>query len=77
MVRTPGYEPCTWYEQTASVVERRILKPLMNVVTPFEVLTNMDERSPIKKQRINKFYPCFPSLNHSVLSTAPNYETIG
>lgn len=77
MVRTPGYEPCTWYEQTAAVLERRILKPLMNVVTPNEVLTNMDERPTTKKQRINKFYPGFPSLNNSVLSTAPSCDTIG
>ena len=34
MVRTPGYEPCTWYEQTAALLERRTLKPSINVVTP-------------------------------------------
>lgn len=77
MVRTPGYEPCTWYEQTAALLERRLLKPMMNVVTPSEILTNMDERPTTKKQRSNKFYPGFPSLNNSMLSTAPCYETIG
>ncbi|XP_032781013.1 DENN domain-containing protein 5B isoform X2 [Daphnia magna] len=77
MVRTPGYEPCTWYEQTAALLERRLLKPLMNVVTPNEILTNMDERPIVKKQRTNKFYPSFPVLNNSMLSTAPCYETIG
>lgn len=77
MVRTPGYEPCTWYEQTAALVERRLLKPLMNVVTPNEILTNMDERPITKKQRTNKFYPGFPVLNNSMLSTAPCNETTG
>ncbi|XP_046464167.1 DENN domain-containing protein 5B-like isoform X1 [Daphnia pulex] len=77
MVRTPGYEPCTWYEQTAALLERRLLKPMMNVVTPSEILTNMDERPTNKKQRTNKFYPGFPSLNNSMLTTAPCYETIG
>jgi hypothetical protein len=76
MVRTPGYEPCTWYEQTAALLERRLLKPIMNVVTPSEILTNMDER-PNTKKRTNKFYPGFPSLNNSMLSTAPCYETMG
>ena len=77
MVRTPGYEQCTWYEQTATLQERRILKPLINVVSPHEVLTNMHERSTVKRQKTNRFYPPFPILNGSVLSVAPNYETMG
>ena len=77
MVRTPGYEPCTWYEQTAALLERRILKPSINVVTPNEVLTNMDERPTSKKQRTNMFYPGLPILNNSVLSIASSYETTG
>ena len=76
MVRTPGYEPCTWYVQTAALLERRILKPSINVVTPHEVLT-LDERPTSKKQRTNMFYPGFPILNNSVLSIAPSYETTG
>lgn len=78
MVRTPGYEPCMWYEQTAALIERRMLKPLINVVTPNEIMTNMDDRTCSKKQRgHNKFYPAFPSLNSAVLSTAPSCETYG
>lgn len=77
MVRTPGYEPCMWYEQTAALIERRLLKPLINAVKPSEIMTNMDERSTPKKQRVNKFFPSFPSLCNSVLSTAPSCDYNG
>lgn len=73
MVRTPGYEPCTWYAQTAALLEQRLLKPILNTVAPHEVLTNLEDRSEssIKKCR-STFYPAFPVLNGAVLSTAPD-----
>ena len=69
MVRTPGYEPCTWYEQTAAVITKRIMKPSLNVVSPNEVLEGPQLTA--KKAKTNKFFPAFPSLDNSKLTTAP------
>ena len=83
MVRTPGYEPCTWFGETAALLERRIGKPTVNPVTPFEVLPNNDvDGTPstnhleISENRSQtSAYPAFPSLNRSILTTAPNSTT--
>ena len=73
MVRTPGYEPCTCYVQTASLLERRILKPTLNDFSPCEVLTRSpEEGSGSVNQGNASSYPLFPSLNDAVLNTAPN-----
>ena len=77
MVRTPGYEPCTWYEQTAAIITKRIIRPAMNVVSPSEVLEGSQLTDERKKPKTNKFYPAFPSLDNSKLTTAPHSSIIG
>ena len=79
MVRTPGYEPCTWFTETGLLLESRIMKPAFSSVAPFEVLPNNgvqhngDDDLPTTKANGNtSMYPPFPSLNGAVLSTAPN-----
>lgn len=74
MVRTPGYEPCTYYKQTAAMLEQRLRNPILNTVAPHEVLTNLDgskSSSSMKKRRAT-FYPAFPGLNGTALSTIPD-----
>ena len=76
MIRTPGYEPCTWFGETTNLLEKRILKPTFNVVTPVEVLANAHDRCRDENVDHNACgFPSFPVLNHAVLSTAPNSTT--
>ena len=58
MVRTPGYEPCTCWAESAALLERRILQPTLHPVAPVEVLPPSDEPRP-SSNSLFRFRFCF------------------